>query len=96
MAQQVRLVASPLTTPPYLLRPFFKNIQKANDFWGAFQVAKKYSKPLCDQYLTLLGKANTARTEEIEMMDKLLLPATSAGTQAERGQERQLITPTAT
>jgi len=48
VAQQVRLVSPSLSSPPYVLRPFFKTVQKVNDFWGVFQVAKKHAKPLCD------------------------------------------------
>jgi len=48
VAQQVRLVSPSVSSPPYVLRPFFKTVQKVNDFWSVFQVAKKHAKPLCD------------------------------------------------
>lgn len=59
-------------------------------------MAKKYSKALCDQYLTLLGTVNTARTNEVEMMDKLILPATQPSAAPDRGPEKLHISPTAT
>lgn len=34
---------------------FFKELNKLQDFWTAFDVAGKYGKPLNDFYLTILG-----------------------------------------
>lgn len=40
-------------------------------FWNSLSISKNYAKPLCDQYLTVLGRTCTAEQEEFEMKDQI-------------------------
>jgi hypothetical protein len=59
---------------PVLMKYFFKNTQKMNEFWSHLSVASQYVKPLFAQSLTLLSAASTAEQDELESLENLTYP----------------------
>ena len=45
---------------PILMRYFFKSLAKLQEFWTSQRVHNKFVKPLAAQYLTLLGRSDSA------------------------------------